>query len=103
MPIAPHTRRLLIRPSPLLTYNSSATLPARLSFLHLCPVDQPSGGDNESGSDASLSSESEGDDGDGGGGSHLALLENFFPTLADSLRRHLEVFFWGGKGGRREM
>lgn len=53
-------------------------------------VEQPSGGDSGSGSDAaSLSSES--DDGDGGGGSHLALLENFFPTLADSLRRHLEV------------
>ncbi|CAM9914832.1 unnamed protein product [Scytosiphon promiscuus] len=53
---------------------------------------KPSGGNSGSGSDGSLlDSDSDGDDGGGGGGSHLVLLENFFPTLADSLRKHLEI------------
>ncbi|CAM9243347.1 unnamed protein product [Ectocarpus sp. 12 AP-2014] len=52
------------------------------------------GGNSGSGSDGSLlGSESEGDEGGGSGGTHLVLLQNFFPTLADSLRRHLEVHF----------
>lgn len=33
-------------------------------------------------------------DDEGGGSSHLALLEGFFPTLAISLRKHLQVLLF---------
>lgn len=53
---------------------------------------QSSRKDGDDSDQSLLGSESDGDDdGDGGGGSHLTLLDGFFPTLAESLRRHLQV------------